>query len=124
MHVHLVVVELATKPHGMCTDDLRNVVAPMVGCVVLFYPRDRNTHHETVEDEVLNAFKLRPLNDNARRAGTGHETLRRRADTCTAMRSPHVVGISRHTEMKFIDRIGSPYICIAQGGQLSAALGQ
>src|SRR5262249_31682047 len=53
VHVDLVIMGLTAEPECMCTANVGNVVAPMVGRIVLVDSRDRHSHDETVENDVL-----------------------------------------------------------------------
>src|SRR5262249_39119883 len=123
MHVDLVVMELAAEAQSVSAKHFGKVVAPVIRRIVLIHSGDGDAHYKTVEHDVFDAFELRRLDDNSRRAGTGHESEIGKLHVGSAVRPSHVVRVARHAEVKFIDG-SSKRLHIAEGKQLGAATRQ
>ena len=65
MLIHLVDVELSADFQGVRADNSRQSVAQIIGVVDLCLVGDGNTHSEGGKRNVLHAFKLRSLHNNA-----------------------------------------------------------
>ena len=86
----------------------------MIGRVVLIDAGDRHAHDETVEDDVLHTLELWRLHNDPARSRPGHESLRSKTHAGSAMRPPHIIGVTRDAEMKFVDRGASESLRVAK----------
>src|ERR1700749_475347 len=86
MVVDLVSVKLAAELERMRAQSPRNSVTQEISVVYLRQVCDGYTHHESWKRDVFHAFKLRRLDENARRPRAGCEALGRKAHAHASVR--------------------------------------
>ncbi len=120
MLVDLVDVELAAEFEGVRADGAGEAVAEVEGVVDLGYVGDGNAHDEGGEGDVLDAFELRGLDEDAAVGGAG-EALRGEADAEAAFWLADDVGVAEIAEVKLVDGVCADDLGVAEGEELGAA---
>src|SRR3989442_14072543 len=95
----------------------------MIGRVVLVDTGDGYAHYEAIEDNVLHTHEPRRLHNDARSAGSRHETLRGDTHTRSAAWPADIIRVSCRTEVKIIDHVRAERLRQAQCEQLGASDG-
>jgi hypothetical protein len=111
-------VELAADVERVRADNLRHRVAQIERVIPLIDVGDGHTHDERREDDILDAFKLRRLHDDAGRANSRHEALRLKGYSQTAVRLADVIRISQKTDVELIHGCGARNLRVADGNHL------
>ena len=124
IELHLRELELSAHLHRVRAEHLREAVVEIERLIDLVHAGDRDTHRERVERDVLDALELRCLDDDPRRGGPGHESLRCETDAPPTVRESDVVRIPRERRVKFVHRAVAHHGVITRRKELRAPQGQ
>jgi len=95
MFIDLIDMELAAKLERVRAYRPGETITQIVSVVDLCLVRDRYAHHEGWKGDVLHAFKLGRLNNDAGRARASSEALRSQADAETTLRLAMMFALRR-----------------------------
>ena len=118
---HLLELILPAELHSVPAPHPRNAVRQMERIARLIDACNRHAHRERVEHEILDTFELWRQHDDARRAGTGDESLRREAHALAAVRHAHVVCVVREAGVEGVHRVRSECSRASKRPELRAA---
>ncbi len=118
--VDLVDVKLAAELECVCADGSGEAIAEVERVVDLGFVSDGYAHDEGGEGDVLDAFELRSLNEDAFVGRIG-EALRGQTNTETAFRLADDVGVAQVAEVKLVDHVCADDLGVSERQELSAA---
>jgi hypothetical protein len=122
--VHLVVVELAAKLHGVAAQHFRKGVRGLPGVVRLDELIGRGPNRVGVEVDVLDALAFGVQRLNAIGSVGVHESLRGEADVGAANGLAEVGGIAHEAHMELVHGCGAQHPGGAERCELRAARGE